>query len=113
MPHKTITPQRQAEYESLLHIHRINKTPLTPLQAVEACHKLIKGYTFIASEQTLLQSRSCSISVFDDKQLFQPSALKIWRAENEDKTAMVLHIFSQTGFEELLEKIKKWAADHE
>lgn len=104
----SITQAEQFAHEGLLHIQSINKTPMTARQAVEACHKLTKHHTFIASEQTLIGSRSCSIAVFDDRLYIEPPCGPPNLPGGD--TGMIHHITSDVGFEELVKQVEQWAA---
>jgi hypothetical protein len=96
MPHYTNTPKQRFAHERLLHIQRINKTPMTPRQAVVACRQLSDKHTFIANEHQGIHLSSYGevsdtseyiIAVFDGMNLVSRHA-------------------SKEGFESLIEEVK-------
>jgi hypothetical protein len=90
------TPPQDFAHEGLLHIHGINKTPMTPRQAVDACLQFSKRHTFIANERT-----GRHISTFGAHSLVSDYSISVF-----DGMEHIGFYTNKTGFEELVQQVE-------
>jgi hypothetical protein len=96
MPHNDITPQQQFAHEGLLHIQSLNKPPMTPRQAVDACREFSDHHTFIANEQT-----GWHISTHGNPALVSNYSISIFSGMDH-----IGNYTNKAGFEELVHRIQ-------